>query len=394
MTAQTQAVGSAASASDSDLYRVVHVITGTDVGGAERVLQSVVQASENRFSRNQVISLAAIGPIGERLIEAGIPVHTVDMKRGLPGPLSLMRLRRLLRRSDAEVIQTWMYHADLLAGLFAGGRPVVWNIHNGNLDAAATRRRTRWVARLCARFSARIPARILCCSAAAREVHVAFGYDAARIQLQPNGFDLAQFSPDPDARRALRAEIGVDEDTPLYGLVARYDPAKDIPNFLAAAAQVHAQLPQARFVLVGQGLEPSHAGFRAMVDAIAGQVPLLALGRRADVARVYAALDVLVLSSLGEALPNVLGEAMASEVPCVTTDSGDCALMVGDTGMVVPVGDARALATAMLAMWQEGPAARRRRGAAARLRVQQEFDIQAVAASYARVHREVIQEAR
>jgi glycosyltransferase involved in cell wall biosynthesis len=364
--------------------RLVIVITGLRTGGAEMMLLKVLERLDPAW-RPHVISLTDVGEIGHRIAALGIPVEGLGLRPGRVGPLAVARLATRLRELRPDVVHTWMYHADLVGGLaakLAGGCAVGWAIHNTSLDPARTRLSTRLVARACAVLSGRVPDRIVSCSEVARQVHVGLGYCADRMVVLPNGFDLAAFRPDAAAREEVRRELGVADGTPLVGIVGRVDPVKNYEGFFVAAALVRARRPDAHFVLVGQGLEPGNADIVALaVAAGVGDVTHL-LGRRDDVPRLMAALDVYVSSSHSEAFPNVLGEAMACGVPCAVTDVGDSGLIVGDTGRVVAPGDMVALAAAIGDLVELPPAGRSALASAARARVAARFEIGAVVKAY------------
>ena len=185
------------------------------------------------------------------------------------------------------------------------------------------------------------------------------GFDAAKLTVIPNGFDSSRFRPDPAARDEVRREIGVAPDAPLIGLVARYDPFKDHATFLRAAAALVRTRPDARFLLCGNRVDAGNAELVEQIASLGLAEHVRLLGPRRDVQRIYAALDVLAQSSISEAFPLVLGEAMASGVPCAATDVGDSALIVGDTGRIVPPRNPEALAGA----WADLLADRPRRAA-------------------------------
>ena len=220
-------------------------------------------------------------------------------------------------------------------------------------------------------------------------VHVALGYDADKFVIIPNGFDLAEFKPDPASRRDLRTELGLDAETPLIGMSARYDPQKDHVGFVAAAAGLSAKHPGVHFVLWGDGIEPRN---QTLSDAIARagmEKKFHLLGRRADVARITTGLDIASLSSAyGEAFPNVIGEAMACGVPCVGTDVGDTASIIGETGRTVAARDPGALANAWSELISLGTEGRTALGAAARLRAETCFSIAAMVARYEALYRQ------
>ena len=374
--------------------RVLHVITGPlGVGGAEVMLHRLLAASNREEMSHEVVSLTELGVVADRIRALGIETRALGMHRNrlrIPDPVKVLRLAGLIRASRPDVVQTWLYHADLLGGLaakLAGGPRIFWGIHNATLDTAHIRRTTSWTAAVCARLSRWVPDAIVTVSQAARDLHVAAGYDASKFVFIPNGFDVTQFRPDPVARREVREELGLADDTVVIGLMARLDPQKDHPNFMRAAARLAARAPGVRFVLCGQDVTPAND---ALVEELRGHGLLeraLLLGLRSDVPRVLAALDVCTLSSVSEAFPVAIGEAMACGVPCAVTDVGDCAYLVGETGRVVPPRDPEALAAAWEALIRLEPDARRRLGRAARERIAAHFSLPRIAEAYAALYR-------
>ena len=195
--------------------KLIFIITGTGVGGAETMLHKVLTRLSPEF-KPHVISMTPVGKIGEKLRALGIPVESLDMRRGVPNPIALMRLIRRLRDLKPDVVHTWMYHADLMGGVaarLAGVPALAWAIRHSNLAPADNKSQTLAVVRANAFLSHRVPDRILCCSEAARNIHVAFGYAPEKMVVVPNGFDLAHFKPDPNARLSVRAELGLSFDT-------------------------------------------------------------------------------------------------------------------------------------------------------------------------------------
>jgi len=372
--------------------RIAHVITGLEVGGAESMLHKLLAASDRHAFDPLVISLGSDGPIGARTAALGVRVRALGMSRRFPSPAATLRLAWWLRRERIELVQTWMYHADLVGGLAArlAGIPVVWGIRQSDLDPLMYSARTVWVQKVCARLSRVIPERIVSCSEAGRRMHEAIGYDASRMVHIPNGFELERFAPSEEHRRAVRAELGLAPDTPLVGLVARFDPAKDHETFLRAAAIVVASLPQVHVVLAGLGVDDGNRELTGLCRDLNISASVHLLGRRADVERVTAALDVACSSSRTEGFANTVGEGMACGVPCVVTDCGDSATIVGDAGVVVPPRDRTALATGIISVLRRPTGERAALGAAARSRVQCLFDIRAVARRYGELHASVL----
>lgn len=376
--------------------RVALVITGLSTGGAEMMLLKLLERIDRRRFELHVFSLTTMGELGERIAALGIPVEALGMRPGLPQPWKFWRLVTRLRYLRPDLVHTWMYHADLLGGLAArcmGIRRVVWGIRNSTLDPVATKWSTRAVVRLCGLLSAWVPARILSCSTVAVQVHARLGYDLSKMIVIPNGFDLSSFRPDADARASVRAELGVGPDTPLVGVVGRFDPQKNHLGFVRAASLLRQRVPMVHFVLAGARIDTQNEVLGRAVAGADLTDSMHLLGLRQDVARLMAALDVLALpSSYGEAFPNVVGEAMACGVPCVVTDVGDSAYIVGDAGAVVPAGDMSALAEKMAALLTIGAQAYAKLSTAAQIRMREHFEIGKVVGQYEQVYEQLARE--
>lgn len=373
--------------------KVVQIITGLSTGGAETMLLKLLSQLRGSDMKCHVVSLTDKGEIGPRIEALGVPVEALGMRRGGLDIGACWRLSRRLRELRPDVVHTWMYHADLIGGVAArltGIRALSWCIRNSDLDPAKSKASTRAVVKLNALLSGMLPARIVCCAESALEVHARIGYARQRMCVIPNGFDVSRFTPSQAARESVRQELGLAEATPLVGLMARYDPQKNHVGFLAAAARVLESRPDTHFVLAGQSVDSSNRELAERVQQLGIGSSLHLLGRREDMPRLVASLDVLAsASSYGEAFPNVLGEAMASGVPCAVTDVGDSASIVGDCGREVRANDMDGLAEAIEALLALPPQARADLGHRARQRVVDHFEIGRVAQQYAALYRQL-----
>jgi glycosyltransferase involved in cell wall biosynthesis len=358
---------------------VAHLITGLETGGAERALVQLVCRMGRDRHRSVVVSMTGPGNAGPLLAAAGVELHTLDLPRGLPDPRGLVRLARLLRALRPDILQTWLYHADLLGVIgrrFVPRCRLVWNIRcTEAIGADVVRRLLAWC-------SGR-PEAVIVNSLAGKRFHQQLGYRPRRWEYIPNGYDTSVFRFDPPARSALRREFAIAEDAVAIGLPARYHLMKDHANFFGAAARLAAIWPETVFVLAGPGISRAN---KALNRSIAGHglgERVRLLGERNDMARFYSALDIATLSSaFGEGCPNVLGEAMSCGVPCVATDCGDASELLGPTGAIVPPRDPAALAAAwneLIALGHEGRASL---GAEARKRIVQLYDLAAIVERY------------
>jgi len=360
-----------------DTFKILHLITGLGTGGAEVMLGRLVSAMDRDRFENEVVYMADAGPIAADLAAGGIAVSGLGMRAGTSGPAALVRLAATLRRFRPRVLQTWMYHANLMGSLlprFRGPR-LIWGLHHSNFSVRANKLRTLAVIRACAPLSYCAPTRIVCCSESVRDAHRAIGYNSRKLVVIPNGYDTGRFQPDPDSGSALRAELGVPADAPVVSLMARFHPQKNHASFIEAASIVHQHRPDAHFVLCGSGVvweNPSLAGPIA-ARGLDGCFHLL--GPVGDPRRILAGSTVLASSSVGEGMSNVIAEAMACGTVCVVTDVGESANVVGDTGFVVPPQDHEALARMLLSAIGLSQDTRRSIGAAARRRIDSHFNL-------------------
>lgn len=346
---------------------------------------------KSRFN-NVVISLTNRGTLGKKIEEMGIPVITLNMERNKPNPVKVLQLAILLRKHKPDILQTWMYHADLIGGLaakFAGRFPVVWNIRHSNLDPQVNKKRTLRTVMVCAKLSRWIPARIVCCSEVSCNIHIGIGYAQDKMVVIPNGFNVEDFHPDQAARLSVRKELNISEGSLLIGLVARFDSQKDHPNFIHAASKLNARMPDVHFLLCGEGITQNNLNLMDMIEKANIRPCCHLLGRREDISRLTAALDIATSSSCGEGFSNTIGEAMSCGVPCVVTDVGDSALIVGDTGKVVPPKNPEALAEAWQELIESCQERRNQLGAAARHRVEENFNLPFIVARYEKLYREL-----
>jgi glycosyltransferase involved in cell wall biosynthesis len=363
--------------------KVLHLVTGLERGGAETMLVKLAAGMDRARFAPFVVSLMDEGSLGGELRRAGVPLFSLGLRRGRPSFAAVLRLRRIIRQERPDLLQTWLYHADFLgmmAVAMTPALPLVWNLRCSDMDLARYSWQTRAIRRLLAWSSAARPDAVVVNSEAGRRYHAALGYRPRRWEMIPNGFDVERFRPDAAARARWRERLGVGTAQPLVGMVARVDPMKDHATFLAAAAELAERRPDAAFLLVGRGTEDL-----AVPAALDGR--LHALGERGDVAALLPALDLMVLpSAFGEGFPNVLGEAMACGVPCIASDVGDAAAILGETGAIVPPRDARALAASLLAWLDRDPAEQAAGARAARQRIVDSYALPAIIERYQRLY--------
>lgn len=369
--------------------RILHVINGLGTGGAERVLYRLATGPGD--IEHEVICLNGRAWYSDKLEAHGIRVHHLDWSTA-GASRTTSELFRLVRDSSADVVQSWMYRSNILAGLAAklSGKPVVWNIRSSSLEPL--RRGSRYLARLGGLLARWLPAYVINCAEASRKIHASLGYAAVPGSVIANGFDPGEFYPDNRSREEVRRELGLPADTFLIGCIGRWDPMKNFPVLCRAFSLAHAQGLPVRLALVGRNLDVDNPELTQLIVGCRPRELVLALGEREDIPRIARALDLHVLASASEGFPNVIAETMLSGTPNTATDVGDAALIVGETGWTVPPGDAEALANAIVAAhheWATSPSGWERRRHAARQRIVDEFSLPRMTEAYERVWRTV-----
>ena len=340
-----------------------------------------------------VVGLIQEGPYAAKIRQLGVPVTSLGMRPSVPDPRALWKLARTLRAFQPDLIQSWLYHSDLMSSLvspWVGKPPVVWNLRHATLDSKHDGRSTLWTAKVCAWLSRTSPARILVNTVSGRRVHAEYGYDDSKLNVVPNGFDLDRFCPSPTARVELRTALGLPAQTPLIGLVARFSDLKGQALFIRAMSQVATRLPEVQFVLCGTNITRENKTLVGWVAQSGCAERFHLLGERLDVERIHAALDLEVSASTSEAFSNSIGESLCCGVPCVVTDVGDSAWLVDDAGWVVPSHDAPAMADACLQILTATQASRADLSRRARHRMSQHFDIHVIARQYRDIWQDVL----
>lgn len=356
--------------------RVMHVITGLGSGGAEAMLTRLVLARRDFPLEQRVVSLVDGGRYAADLRAGGITVDGLGMRRGRVGPTGVARLAGLIRRYRPGVIQSWMYHADLIAlmGLLLSGRRrrtrLYWGIRASFMAFDRYGPLLRPTVRLGALLSA-WPDGVVVNSAAGRAYHRALGYRPRKTMVIRNGIDCARFAPMPEARAAQRAALGIAPDAVVAVAPARVDPMKDHATLIRALDRA----PALVCLAAGTGTENLPA-----------RPNLIGLGHCDDVRPVMAAADIVVSSSIGEGFSNAVAEGMAMGLPAVATNVGDAVELVGETGEIVPPSNPEALAAALVRLAADADR-RLSLGRLARQRVIERFSLEAAVAAFDRLHR-------
>ncbi|ETT12283.1 glycosyltransferase, group 1 family protein [Fusobacterium sp. CM21] len=328
------------------MKKITHIITGLGNGGAEVMLYKLLKYSNRDLYNMKVISLMDKGIIGEKIEELGIPVYTLNEKRGKIGIKSILKIMKICKETD--IIETWMYHADFIGFIVAKllRKKIIWGLHHSNLEKDKNKRLTLMLAKINSKFSSRVDA-IISCSEKGKIEHIKFGYNGKKMKVIPNGFELDNFFYINNAKKELEKEFPSIKDKLIFSLVARYDILKDHKNCLEAMSILKEKKMDFVLVLCGTSINDKNKDLMKLVCDNNLFNEVLLLDRRSDIPLIMSATDVYISSSSGEGFPNVIGEAMACETPCVVTDVGDSSYIVGNTGRVVERQNPKKLAEAI-----------------------------------------------
>lgn len=379
--------------------RVLHLITSLSIGGAETMLLKLVQRMDRNDLKNHVVCLTSEGIIGDQIRRSGISVTYLNMPSGRLSLKGLIECIRSVRAWRPDILQTWLYHSDLiglLVGRMLGIKTIIWNLRCAYIDLERYRISTKIVLKMCALLSS-LPDSIISNSEEAIRYHKELGYRNTSWCLIPNGVDTSTFSPDPNARQRLLLELGIisgrkmngrgpEKDILLVGCVARFDPMKDYETLIDAAKMVIEEFDDVFFVLAGRKVEWQNPFFtHSIPNHIRSRFYLL--GERSDVSRIMASLDIFLLTSYGEGFPNALCEAMAAAVPCIATDVGDCRKIIGDAGFSIQAKNPRQISDAIIRLAKTAPQLRKKLGKKARQKIIAQYDIDTVAHRYGSLYK-------
>jgi glycosyltransferase involved in cell wall biosynthesis len=318
--------------------RTAFLLTSMPVGGAETLLVNLVRGFDSEKIVPQIICLKERGPLGEE-IAAEFPVTSrfIDSKWDLR---VIERLRRHFVREKIEAVVTVGAGDKMFWGRIAAKLarvPVICSALHSTGWPDGVGKANRFLTNITDAFIA------------VAQSHGKFLVDFERfpkskVAVIPNGIDTERFRPDLEARSRIRRELNLPATAPVIGIVAALRPEKNYEMFIDVAARVHRFVRDSQFLIIGEG--PERAKIEAVIEKHSLQYQVQMLGNRSDTHRLLAAIDVFALTSLNEANPVSILEALSTEVPVVSTRVGSIAETVidGETGYCVDPGDADAMA--------------------------------------------------
>ncbi len=368
------------------MIKIIHIITGLGNGGAETMLYKLLESINKNKYELEVISMMDKGITGLKIEKLGIKVHTLNMKRGVPNLSAIRKTINLCK--NADIIQSWMYHADLFSFIvsrFCKPKKLIWGIRRSNLEWDKNKKSTIMIAKINSILS-RYVDNIVSCSIAATEVHRKIGFDKKKLITIPNGFAINKFYNIKEAKAKLCKQFNISSEKKIFTLVGRWEILKDHENCLKALRILSERRDDFVLILCGTNITEENEKLLNMIEENKLKDKVLLLGRRDDVPEIMSATHIYISSSSGEGFPNVIGEAMACETICVVTDVGDSAYIVGETGEIVPRKNPLLLAKAIEKVLNYSEEQKKNKRKLARQRIVDNFEISNIIKKYNKLY--------
>ena len=355
--------------------RILHIITGLKDGGAENILYKICKYdSKNKHIIISIISLKNSKKIYSLINQLGVKIYSFDLK--FYSIFKFFSLVYLIRSLKPDVVQTWLAHGDFIGGIasrFAGINRVVWNVRYSKLERGVVKLRTLFLIKILSILSYLIPKIIIVVSKSTFKNCKRLGYCSHKLRLIHNGYEILKYNFNKN-RNYYRKKFKIKKKIPIVGSVARYDPTKDHKNLLTALSILKKNIDFI-CILIGSNINKNTELLNLIKKLnLIDEVKLLGTSR--NILQSMKGLDIHILSSVTEGFPNVVAEAMLSGTPCVVTDVGDSALIVGNTGWKVEPGNSIKLAKVIEKGFLEiGTKKWKKRSYKASLRIKKNFKI-------------------
>lgn len=361
--------------------KIVHIIPSLNSGGAEAMLYKLLKNQASPNNSIEIVTLLSAGFYADQIRKMKYPVHELNLKTARNPFKVFLQLVKVFRKAD--IIQSWMYHSDLIAfvlGKLMLRKKVIWGIRRSYLDKEYMRVGTYYTAKICAYLSKYVDG-IISCTFVGKKNHEKFGYKNHNFIVISNGFDLEEFDECSNMKKTNK----------LLRLlnVARWEPLKDHRTLFAAAHDLKEKGFQYELLLVGSGMDKNNESLLEMICEynIGNEVKLL--GVRKDIPDLMRSSDIYISSSLSEGFPNVIGEAMASGLFCVATNAGDTKYIIDGFGAVVSIKDPIKLAEGIIRAIRMDKNDLRDIKHQARKRIEEEFSIQHIAKQYETMYQKI-----
>lgn len=371
--------------------KVAHIISNLDFGGAEGMLKRLLLSDVSYKVDCVVISLTNLGAIGEELLSLGYTVYHLNLNAIKRMPVNIFVLIKILKQFKPDIVQTWMYHADLIGGVIArtlGFKNVIWGIRRSNVRT--NKRMTNFFVKICSFLSYFIPRQIVCVAESAKKSHIAYGYDEKIFFTIPNGYNCDDFDRYSYDKLQVRNKLGLPQISLLIGCVGRYHVDKGQYNLIKAAKLMNLK-GDIKFVLIGRGCDEHNKELLNIIESSGLSSVFMLTGQKENIREYLAVLDIFCMPSDTEGFPNALAEAMLMELPSVATQVGDTEMLVAEHAMLVPPNNPRALAKGLTTMIEMPSDKRNALGKAASAHVRSKYSITAMKQLYTDLYNHILE---
>ena len=371
--------------------KILFIINSLEVGGAEVFLEDLAAQLSQEYNL-EIVTLNSIGAIGHNMLNQGFKIKNFNFNTSYFPLLNFLLLFQYIRKSNPDIVHTWMYHSNFIGGsaaFFAGIKKIIWSIHAFNISQGLLKRRTIFLAKFSALLARFIPNKIIFCSKESMNIHRDMRYPIKKLVTIPNAVNVQKFIFSESQRASIRKELNLSESNYLIGMIGRYDPQKNQAGFIEAASVVHKNNPNTYFFIAGRGVDANNKNLVELISKLELEKNVYLLGERDDVASLLSAADIFALPSYGEAFPISLCEAMSCSVACVASDVGDVKYILGNYKYIIPPGSRIDLANSISEIISLGAVQRKDIGLELRKRVTQNFTIEAIAKIYANFYNQI-----
>tara|TARA_B110000008_G_C16973848_1_gene565033 strand:- start:3052 stop:4179 length:1128 start_codon:yes stop_codon:yes gene_type:complete len=370
------------------VVKILHIITGLKVGGAENALHRLIVNSPDGY-KHEVLSLTTGGEMHSVFSNSNIEVVTIDFKNSFVS--SMISLVKVIKSKNPDIVQTWLYHSNLIGGIAArlsGIKNIIWGLRGTAIPQSIISIHNI-IINLGALFSYFIPSYIVCNAQTVKNYHVRKKYCSKKIEIIENGFILHKDEPQ---KESMLAEIKANKESLLIGTVGRYDKLKDYPNMISALSIIMQEFSNVHLILVGRGLDNLNIELKNLISNSLDISRVHLLGEKNNISSCLRELDIFCLSSRNEGFPNVLAEAMLMKIPCVSTNAGDAANLISDIGVLVPVEDHIKLALGLKYMIAMSKKERRKIGEKSYSHIRSNFSIENNISKFCKLYMKLINE--
>ncbi|BFM49626.1 glycosyltransferase [Marinomonas sp. THO17] len=368
---------------------ILYLINSLDVGGAEIALKKLILNLPDGV-QVKVVTLKSEGKIADDLRLEGIDVFCLNVKSIMHFPSAILQLNKIIKDERPEIIQSWLYYSDLVASfasMLSGGQKIIWGIRTtelkkGSYITAIIRKVLSWL-------SYWIPTKIVVVAEKAKEKHIEIGYDASKMKVIPNGFDIEASQVDLSSVSLFKKDIGISKNDFVIGCIGRLSQDKGQDVFIAAADLISQRFPSIKFLMVGRDLELSNSKVTGWINKTSYPDNFILVGERSDVSVCLKAMDIFCLPSRSEGFPNVLGEAMLAGVPCISTDAGDAAALGGENVPIAEINNSIDLANKLIDLLEKTVEERNELGLVLNQRIVEKYSVDKMVSRYIDLYKEL-----